>query len=225
MATTRSMKIAAACGIGFVAFAAAAFVLENVGSPTSDTVSDARLVSYLTDHKDGLEGATVLMALAGLLFFGFLGGLRQRIEQDGGRATLPVAAGALFVGGLFAYATVNAAIPGAIDYAKPYTVDPSTARVLSSVEYTTLIYVSIAAAAMIAAVSAIAARSGVLPTWLTRGGYGVGALCVISSAAFFPLGPPLAALWVLAVSIVMIRDARGERATNREREALAPGRA
>ncbi len=225
MPTTRSSKTAGACGLGFVAFAAAAFVLENVGAPSGDTVSNAKLVSYLTDHKDGLQGAAVLMALGGLLFLGFLGGLRERLERGGARATVPIAAGALFVGGLFTYAALKAAIPQALDYAKPYTVDTNTARVLEPLSYTSLIYVSIAAAAMVIGVSYIAAGHGLLPSWLTRGGYGAAALSVVSSVAFIPLGPPLAGVWVVAVSIVMLRDARVVPAANAERGTVAHSRA
>jgi len=146
-----------------------------------------------------------LIALAGMLFLVFLAGLRERLGEKGGtQATIAVAAGVLYVGLLFAAVAAVAAIPASLDYQKPFTIDPGTGRLLLSLAFSATYFASVPAAAFVAASSTAAQRSGVLPAWLVRAGYAVGVLCVIG-LVLFPVGPMLAALWTVPVSVLMLR--------------------
>lgn len=223
MLTNRANRIWGVCGIGFVALFATALALFNVGAPTGSTVSDNEIVSFITDHKDALQIGSVLMALAGLAFLVFLHGLPARVGGEG-RMPVPLAAGALFIGAMFAYAATSSVLAGALDYEKPFSVDPNTARVLAAISYYGLLYASIPAAVLIGAASAAAARSGALPRWLTRAGYVGAALCVITTVVGFLIVPIVIALWVLGVTIGGLRNARAERAGVAS-GAVATGRA
>ena|SRR5919108_1715589 len=208
MTDERRRKVAGACGIAFVILFAAAVVLMVKDSPSGDTFPDKDVVSYFKDHKDAIGAATLLMALAGLCFLVFLGGLRERLEGTAreGRSLVPIAAGVLYVGLLFAAAAILGGMSGALDYQKPFTVDPNTGRLLLALGFYAGFYASIPAAVFVAGSSAIAARSGALPVWLIRAGYGVAGLCIVGLVAF-PIGGALAALWTVPVSILLIRGA------------------
>jgi hypothetical protein len=223
MPANRANRIWGVCGLGFVALFATAVALFNVGAPTGSTVSDNEIVSFITDHKDALQIGSVVMALAGLAFLVFLHGLPERIGDEG-RMLVPLAAGALFIGAMFAYAATSSVLVAALDYEKPFSIDPNTARVLAAISYNGLLYASIPAAVLIGAASAAATRTGTLPQWLTRAGYVGAALCVVTTVVGFPIVPIVMALWVLGVTISGLRNARAER-TGVGSGAVATGRA
>ncbi len=224
MLTNRGNRIWGACGIGFVALFATAVALLNVGAPTGSTVSDKEIVSFITDHKSALQIGSLVMALAGLAFLVFLHGLPERVGGES-RMLVPVVAGGLFIGTMFAYAATGSVLAEALDYEKPFSIDPNTARVLAAISYGGLLYASIPAAVLIGTASAAATRSGALPRWLTRAGYAGAALCVVTTVVGFPVVPIVMALWVLGVTISGgLRNARADR-TSVASGAVATGRA
>jgi hypothetical protein len=216
--TDRGSKIAGACGLLFVALFAATAVLITAHQPSGDTVSNKEVISYFKDHKDALQAATFLMAIGGLCFLVFLGGVRERLHGE--RSVLTVASGVLMVGMLFALVAILGAIPAALDYQKPFTVDPGTGRLLLALSFYAVWYASIPAAVFVGSASAAAAKSGALPVWLTRAGYAVAVLSIVALVAF-PVGPALGALWVIPVSVVMLRRAPARREAGRPTTAPA----
>ena len=179
------------------------------------------MITYFKDHKDALGAATFLMAIGGLCFLVFLGGLRDRLAAE--RSTLALASGVLMVGTLFALVAIVGAIPGALDYQKPFTIDGDTGRLLLALGFYAGWYASVPAAVFVGSASAAASKGGVLPVWLVRSGYVVAVLSIVGLAAF-PVGPALAVLWTVPVSIALLRGTPSRQRTG-GRASVAPARA
>jgi hypothetical protein len=221
MTTSRSQRLTGAFGLVSVALVASGFLLIELNAPTGDTISDREVVSYFTDHKDAIFGGATLMFGGVLAFLPFLAGLRtvlRRAEPEGGGASsLVLAAGAGWALFMLAGISIMAGIPGAIDYGKPFTVDPDTARLVMSLSWTPwFIYGGIAATVLIAATSISARRTGALPRMFVYAGFVLAALLLVGTMGG-GFGVPVIPLWMIAVSVVLIA-----RPVAKDRPAAAP---
>jgi hypothetical protein len=212
----RRTRIAAACGVLFTGLVVAGGLLITLGQPSGDHVSDARIVHYLTDHKDQLELAGgPIGALALLCLLVYLGGLRDtlvRADGEGGRRSSIVVASGVAAGVLMGLMFVfSGLIAGALDYAKPYKIDPNTARTIGGLQFWCALYASVPAIVMIGSAALTARRSGAFPRWLGTAGLVAAVLTGMVSIVGFPIGIPALALWVLATSVVMLVRSRAPR--------------
>ena len=87
-------RLGSITGIGFVA----AMILSVFMAPTPPHIdaSTSKILDYVTTHRTAILGATVVGALAGLLFIVFLGHLRQLLQRSegGAEALSPIVYGA-----------------------------------------------------------------------------------------------------------------------------------
>ena len=84
----------------------------------------------------------------------------------------------------------------------------------------TLLIIALIAAVFMLVVSTIGLRTGVLPRWLVIAGY-IAGLVFLLSATYVELLVLLLPAWVIAVSIVILRAAPGERERIGERHLFA----
>jgi hypothetical protein len=161
-------------GLGFVfsALVVIAYAL-GAGSPGADD-SDQTWVAYYADsgnrHKE--EIAFLLIGLAGLCFLQFLGSVRGALARAEGEpariTTAAIASGAAFI----TLAVAAHVVGDALSWAKTFygddlTIDPNTARVLSSLSYGFFVMSLFAAAAMALAVATVGLSMRAFPTWLS----------------------------------------------------------
>jgi hypothetical protein len=221
MTSSRSQTLTGALGLVSAALLVSGFALVEINAPTGEVVSDREVVSYFTDHKDAIFGGATLMFGGVLAFLPFLAGLRtvlRRGEPEGGGASsLVLAAGAGWALFILAGISIMAGIPGAMEYGKPFTVDPDTARLVMSLSWTPwFIYGGIAATVLIAATSISARRTGALPRMFVRTGFVLAALLLVGTLGG-GFGVPVIPLWMVTVSAVLIA-----RPGVKDRRASAP---
>jgi hypothetical protein len=196
-------------GIVFVVLFVAGFMVFPTPNSGKDTVKWQR---WWTDsgHRVGAVIGAYLMVLAVLAFVWFMWSLRDRLADGGGPMLM---FGGLFVAMVLISALIRAAVPGAKLFGNTPVPAGDFARQFDQVGFALLLVAgALAAGAFTAFASYAAHRDAALPNWLTTGGYVV-AVLQLAAGIFFPF--VLFVLWVLVVSIVLLR--RGAAA-----EASAP---
>jgi hypothetical protein len=206
---------AAVAGIAFVVLAIVSLLLP--GGETFDT--DQEILDYFADDSNRARAiASLFVILAGMLaFLFFLAGLCARLRraegEPGGWTAAALASGTAFVALQTAAISVWAAIPFTIENSDEFVLDPNTERVVDTLGYALFFTGLTLTAVLVAATSALALRTGVLPRWLGWVGVVV-AVVMLASFLFFPLFVLLA--WVLVVSIAMLARPRADVSIERE---------
>jgi hypothetical protein len=198
--SARVSRVAAWMGIAF----AVLFVAGNFVPPTakhqSNTLEWAQLWNTSGHRTSAIIGAYLLI-LGMLAFIYFASSFRARIGDGSG---MMLAFAVLFAVFAMAAGLIGATIAGA----KVFTNAPIPAGALSQQLNSLaggLIVVpgGLAAGAFVGVAAHLARRAGVLPGWLTIAGYIV-AILQLAAVLFLPL--LLVPLWVLVVSIVLLRS-------------------
>jgi Domain of unknown function (DUF4386) len=197
---------AAVAGIAFVVLSIVS--LAVAGDDTGDT--DQAILSYYADDTNRHQAiASLFVFLAGMLaFLFFLAGLWARLRRAEGEprgwSAAALASGAAFAALQTAAIATWASIPLTIEDSEEFVLDPNTERLVSTLGYALFFTGLTLTAVLVAATSALALRTGVLPRWLGWVGVVV-AVAMLASFTFIPAFVLLA--WVLVVSIVMLARA------------------
>jgi MFS family permease len=210
-------RSAALAGIVFVVLYVAAWFVSQ--SPDTDD-SSAQIAAYYTDkgHRTMMVVAAYLFVAAGLVFLCFLAGLRARLfagatHPEGPWGTFIVTAGAVFVGLLIVGAMAVAAVPASMSLGGDRAPEGGdVVTVIQSAGYgMMLVGGMLSAAVMIAAVSLLTLRTETLPRWSAWLGLVVAVLLLFAVVWF----PQIALLiWVLAISVILLREPDGPRTAN-----------
>ncbi len=204
-------RTAALSGIAFVVLYVAAWFLSQT---PDDGDSSAQIAAYYADrgHRIWMIVSAYVFVVAGLLFLHFITGVRARLLSDArgaadGLATLMVAAGAVFVGLVIAGAMTVAAVPASISFESSGSAGaPQSGDVVSIVQSAgygmILVGGMLSAAVTIFAASLLTLGTEALPRWTAWLGM-VAAVLLLFAVVWFPQLALL--IWVLAISIVLIR--------------------
>jgi hypothetical protein len=195
----------------------AGFLLPGAPPKADDPATE--FTSFLVDKRGAILAGTVLIGLGAaalLLFFSALRGLLDVGGRGSGLARVSFAAGvvtatinligtAVFAGGAFEVAGLGD------DVLNRALLDTAT-EIFAMAGFPVALFFFAAAAS--------ASMSGALPRWAVPTGYVVGALQLVSTIAIFassgffaaggafaPLAFLIAAIWIIAVSVVMMRGA------------------
>ena len=205
-----SARLAAASGIAFVAlFLAALLVLDIPGHDDSEEIVNAFYAE--SANRARVVIAAYLLAAAGLSllwFFAYLcGRLRAAEGEPAPLSAVTFASGVVFVAMLFAGAAAQSPT-----YA--FSIDlfdePQSQLARATIPhqgYSALIFGLLAAALAVASASLAIMRTEVYPRWLAWLGFAV-ALLLLFGLLFLPMLALL--VWVLAVSVVLLRSDRSE---------------
>jgi hypothetical protein len=204
-----------ASGFVFVALFVAAVIvsgeqLGSVGDP------DQQFVSYFNDTSNrarDIAGAYVLAA-AGLAFVVFLAHMYSTLRERSGQGVLPLialGAGLVFVALLLAATAALSAVSTSMAYAdlfgeERHEFDPDVLRLATQLGFMLLVVAMWGAAACIAAISLAARTAGIFTAWLA--GFGLVAAVALLFSFFF-LPAVALPIWVLAVSVMLLRDQAG----------------
>jgi uncharacterized membrane protein YjfL (UPF0719 family) len=220
-------RLGRAAGIGFVVFTAAAFVVGGEPPKVSDSADD--VVSYFTDDRSQVLVSSFLFAVALVLFLWFAGTVANLLLQRGeGRvAATALAAGTTWV----VIQLVLTAITAALAHSIASDGDATGARALFSLSWVLDMMGALPIAGFVLAVSLGLRRTHAIPEWLSWGGLAVAVLLALRSTTWArdgfwsPTGEylfiviPLALLFVLITSIVLVRASAGDEAAARSPDA------
>jgi len=205
-----SRRAANVAGILFVAL----FVVGGLFSMDQPDVSDLgsaaadqKLLTYLSSSSNRVEHivGVYLLIVGAIAFAWFCLGLRARVDAatagnptPGRLITMLATVGAAL---MIAAGMTGAVVAGDVSAGgDPLPANGGAARVVMSLTFPLLfIAFALVAAALIATVSVVAMRAGVLPRWLGIVGW-LAVLGCIGGVIFLPMVLPL--LWFLAVAIV-----------------------
>lgn len=207
----------ASTGIAAAVLMAVGFFLPGTPPKADDTA--AQITTFLVDKRSEILTGDFLVGLGAVAFIWFLGSLRSYLRSaEGGAGRLSAAA---FGGGIAGTAVLIAAISllttGAFAVAE--LGDDTVNRALYDASAFLGIAAGFAFAVLLGAASCSAARSGALPRWLVwLGSLGavaqlVSTVGMFAKSGFFAVGGEflfvgffLALIWIIAVSVVMIRS-------------------
>jgi hypothetical protein len=196
-------------GIVFVVLFVVAFLM------TTDTpdgnASNREWLKYFRDsgnRRMQVIGA-LMFAVAVLAFLLFLGVLRERIRNAsaGGEwiATTAFASGIAFVAMVAVFALGQASVAAGVQFGdSPVPRDADIMRTFTSLGFGAMLVFGAASAGLLVITTSVAGgRAGLISRWLAVTGYVVGVIVTVGGLIFFPF--VLFVLWVLTVSIVMLR--------------------
>ena len=205
MTEPRWQRYAPLGALGFLLSLGLGAAVIGASSPASDA-SATEIATYFADHQGGLLANTLLSAFGSFVLFPwFLASLYQRIRHvegaDGLCAPAALAGGIALLGPLLIQLTGWGAAALQVGEQR----DPAVAAALFDLGITGFLIFPLPAAVVVVATT-LASRSGsLLPVWLARAGFPVAAVMVLGA---FPLGQfmfALFALWLLLVTVVLIR--------------------
>jgi hypothetical protein len=206
MEASRRDRLAPLTGVVFVVLLVTSIVVGSSGSPEDFPGKVDEIVEYYEDHHGSVLISGTIGTIAAFFFLLFAGTLRARLAAaEGGDLRLASTAFA----GAIAVATVGLAID-AVNLAAGLRAEeddkiaPAEATALFDLQGALVgAALPVALAVMIAATGALALRAVLLPRWFGFVSLVLAIGLLIIVIAFFIL--PLALLWVVVVSVLLIR--------------------
>jgi hypothetical protein len=210
---------ARAAGIGFVVFAVAAFIVGGETPTMDDPVEE--VVSYYDGDRGQVLVSSFLFAVALGFWIWFAGTIANNLRERGqGRvAATVIGAVATFASVQFVATAINAVLAHSV----AGDGEAGVTRALFDLTWTLDVLAAIPSAVFFVAAALGLRRTGMVPAWLGWAGLGVAALFALrstnwaSDGFWSPTGEfvfvliPLALLWILATSVVLVRAAAGDQ--------------
>jgi hypothetical protein len=199
----RTPRSAALAGILFSLLIGTSVVLIQFSIPEVPPYE----AGWLSEHAGRVSLAVTLVPFAGLAFLWFMGVIRDQIGdfEDQFFSTVFVGSGLLFLGGLFVWMTVIAAVLASFA-ASPDTWPSSDAYVFgrAMIKVTGGVVTLRMAGAFMFSSGTIWSRTDVMPRWLVALTFLMAVVLLVGGASFrvLRLGLPI---WVLLVSLFILR--------------------
>lgn len=207
-----------ASGIAFVVLTILAFVVGGEPPTVGDPAED--VISYFDGDRGQVLVSSLLFAFALGFWLWFAGSVANNLRERGqGRvAATVVAAAAAWVGIQVVVTGLNAVLA----FSVAGDGELAVAKALFDLTWVLDVLAAIPSAVLILAASVGLRRTGMIPSWLSWAGVGVAGLFVLratnwaSDGFWSPTGEylfvlvPLASLWILALSVTLVRSAPAE---------------
>lgn len=206
---------ARAGGIGFVVFAVAAFVVGGEPPKIGDPAAD--VVVYFDGERSQVLASSFLFAVALGFWVWFGGTLANNLRERGEGRVAATIIGA--VSAFVAVQLVTTAINAMLAHSVARDGDEGVVQALFGLTWGLDVLAAIPSAVFFLAASMGLMRARMVPPWLSWAGFGVAALFILRSTNWAregfwsPTGEylfiliPLALLWILITSIVLVRSA------------------
>jgi hypothetical protein len=215
MSDANYRRLGAMAGIAAMVLIVVGFFLPGAPPKADDPVTE--FTDFLVDKRGALLAGTMLIGLGAALLLTFFSALRDQLTV-GGRGN--AFAREAFAAGIVTV-TINL-IGTAILAGAAFEVgglgDDVLNRALVDTAAEVFTMAGFAVAVFFFATAAAVSQSGGLPRWTVPTGYAVGVLQLVSTVAVFagsgffaaggafaPLAFLVAAIWIIAVSVVMLR--------------------
>jgi hypothetical protein len=194
----------------FVAAYVAVAILLGEGQDATKKSAD-ELVTYYKDHETAQTIGALLIGVAAITLLFWVGLLRRVLRDAEGPTGILSAvafAGAIvFAGGAIIGATIHFALADYSDHTD--VVDPQVFQTLNAFDWNNFLFFPVGLGTMLLASGISVVRHGALQKWL---GWVAIVLAVIFVTPAFPVALFGTAAWVLAVSIVWLREGRAPQA-------------
>ncbi len=195
-------------GIGGLLFVVL-FVPSYLSAPDTPiaTSGPQDVIDYFTDRQDGILTLNgLLLIFAAFFFLGFLGMLHSVLKDAEGEgygfSSVSLAGGLLFITLVLAGAAVEIVYPATLARFENFQQDAQLGFLSLALSGWMYRFAFVGMAALIAAASGVALRTGVLPGWLAWAGFVAALVALLRFLG--PLGGWLALLWVIVVSMLML---------------------
>jgi hypothetical protein len=216
VADARGRRLDAATGIVAMVIVGVGFLFPGAPPTADDNI--LKINNFLTDNRDQILAGNALIALGTVFLLWWLGSLRSYLRAgEGGEGRLSVAA---FGGGVLGIALTlaGAAIFSGLVFKTAAVGNAAVNRAFFDVGGDFFAIAGVGFTVLIGAASCSAARSGALPPWVYWFGTAtavvqlLGVTSLFASSGFFAAGGAIgflgfltAAVWVIAVSVLMIQ--------------------
>ena len=221
---------ARAAGIGFFLFTLTAFIVGGEPPKVSDSAQD--VAAYFTDDRSQVLVSSFLFAVGLVLFLWFAGAVANTLREssEGRVAATAIAAGTAWV----VIQLVLTGVTAALAHSIATDADAAGVRTLFNLTWVLDMMGALPIAAFVLAVSVGLRRTQMIPQWLSWGGIAVAVLLALRSTTWArdgfwsPTGEylfiviPLALLWILITSIVLVRSAPASTMTQPAPSAPMP---
>jgi hypothetical protein len=215
MASFNWERWARAAGIGFVVFTVLAFIVGGEPPTVDDPAED--VLAYYDGDRGQVLVSSLLFAFALGFWVWFAGTLANNLRERGqGRVA------ATIIGAVAAFVSVQLVVTG-VSAVLAYSVagdgEAGIAKALFDLTWALDVLAAVPSAVFFVAAALGLSRTGMIPAWLSWGGLGVAALFALrttnwaSDGFWSPTGGflfiliPLALLWILTTSVVLVRTA------------------
>jgi hypothetical protein len=204
------LRFGGASGLLFVIL----FIPSYLSAPDSPvaTSSTQQVIDYFSSKQNEILILNGLLLIVSAFFFlGFLGilhGLLQGAEREGyGFSSVSLAGGVLFITLVLAGAAIEIVHPATQTRFANFQQDAQLSFLSLALSGWMYRFAFVGMAALIAATSLVALRTGLLPKWLAW----VGFVCTVIALLRFlgPLGGWLTLLWIVVVSVLMLAGTVG----------------
>lgn len=208
---------ARAAGIGFVVLTVASFIVGGEPPTVSDPAEE--VVSYFDEERGQILVSFFLFAVALLLLLWFAASIANTLRERGeGRVA------AMVIASVAAFASVQLVATGigsTLAHSIANQGDAEVVRSLFSIAWALDVLAALPSAGFFLASAVGLMRTKSIPTWLGWAGIAVAALFVLRSTNWAregfwsPTGGyvfiliPLALLWILVTSVVLVRSTEG----------------
>jgi len=212
---------ARASGIAFVVLAVLAFIVGGEPPKVGDPAED--VVSYYDGDRGQVLVSSLIFALALGFWLWFAGTVANNLRERGqGRVAATIGGAATaFVSVQLVATGLNAVLA----FSVAGDADPELAKALFDLTWALDVLAAIPSAVFFLAAAAGLRRTALVPSWLSWAGVGVAGLFVLRATTWArdgfwsPTGEylfvliPLTLLWILAVSVTLLRAAPAEAVT------------
>lgn len=206
----RTRTLAGWCGLAWAALTTTA-AFSGGSAPALDAPAD-EITTYLHDHRGAFLAAAAVFTLTLPLLLAFSGAIIGRLRDGTHKGnTAALVAGVGLAVSLACSAVANTLLVPLLQ--QDLGVDPETVKFLYAGSFAVIIAGNAAAATMLFGIAAAGANAG-LGSLATRSAAAIGAVVLVLSAAgltdeslaaLAPLGLLPFVVWIVAVSITMIR--------------------
>ena len=210
-------RLGAMAGIAAMVLIVVGFFLPGAPPKADDPVTE--FTDFLVDKRGALLAGTMLIGLGAALLLTFFSALRDQLAVGGrGNAFAREAFGAGIV--TVTINLIGTAILAGAAFEVGGLGDDVLNRALVDIAAEVFTMAGFAVAVFFFAAAAAVSQSGGLPRWTVPTGYAVGVIQLVSTVAVFagsgffaaggafaPLAFLIAAIWIIAVSVVMMRAA------------------
>jgi hypothetical protein len=197
--------LVALTGVGFVLALVASFIILGDDPPEAKD-GGQKIIDYYVDNKDQIQVSALMTGLIAVLLVFFFAYVNRLVGTAlGGSSTLPTVG---IVGA--AIVTVAAAIDTTIMFALAEAaddIDPVAAQAVQTIWDNDFIPFMVGTALAFLGTGIGLVKSGILPKWLGWIAVVLGVLAA-TPVGFFAM--PVAALWIVVVSIMLSLRARGD---------------
>ena len=202
-------RAAAIAGILFSVLLITSLTLIRISVPANPL--DAG--DWLADRWKMVDLALNLLPFAGIAFLWFIGVVRDRLGEHEDRffATVFLGSGLLFLAMLFASAAVAGGIISIYGSSPSMLISSGIYTFGRAVTYEIMnVYAMKMAGVFMISTCTLSLRTGITPRWMTYLGL-VLALILLLSMGFFYWAPLVFPLWVLMISVHILRENLGKQ--------------